>query len=124
MYTISRQRSGRLAVDQHISGGGTRLRPWPLARHTDDLLILAELILAELSNPRARAIMRCMAQEPPPPSLKVVALLLLGGAGLGFVAVGVTTAWGWTFLAPGFIALLVSLLGVWTALKPSDKTRR
>jgi hypothetical protein len=65
-----------------------------------------------------------MGQEPPPPPAKLLALLILGGAGLGLVAVGVTTAWGWTLLVPGFIALLVSLLGVWIIQRARDRTLR
>ena len=65
-----------------------------------------------------------MGREPPPPSFKLVALLILGGAGLGLIAVGVTTAWGWTLFAPGVIALLVSLLGAWIIQKSRDKTLR
>jgi hypothetical protein len=65
-----------------------------------------------------------MGQEPPPPPVKLLALLILGGAGLGLVAVGVTTAWGWTLLVPGFIALLVSLLGMWFIQRARDHTLR
>jgi hypothetical protein len=62
--------------------------------------------------------------EPPHPPVKLLALLILGGAGLGLVAVGVTTAWGWTLLVPGFIALLVSLLGMWFIQRARDLTLR
>ncbi len=65
-----------------------------------------------------------VGREPPPPSFKLVALLVLGGVGLGLIAVGVTTPWGWTLFAPGFIALLVSLLGAWRIQKLRDKTLR
>ncbi len=65
-----------------------------------------------------------MGRPPPPPSSKLVALLVLGGAGLGLVAVGVTTPWGWTLFAPGFIALVVSLLGAWIIQESRDKTLR
>ena len=65
-----------------------------------------------------------MGPEPPPPSIKLLALLVLGGAGLGLVAVGVTTEWGWTLLVPGFIALLVSLIGAWIIQKARDQTLR
>ena len=58
-----------------------------------------------------------MGPEPPHPPVKLIALLIIGAAGLGLVAVGVTTAWGWTLLVPGFIALLVSLLGAWVIEK-------
>jgi hypothetical protein len=62
--------------------------------------------------------------EPPPPSVKLIALLILGGVALGLVALGVTTAWGWTLLVPGFILLLVSLLGVWFIQRARDRTLR
>jgi hypothetical protein len=62
--------------------------------------------------------------QPPPPSIKLVALLVLGGAGLGLVAVGVTTAWGWTLLVPGVVALLASLSGLWIIQRERDKTLR
>ena len=55
---------------------------------------------------------------------QLMALLMLGGAGLGLVAVGVTTAWGWTLFVPGLIALLVSLLGAWVILQSRDKPLR
>jgi bacteriorhodopsin len=62
--------------------------------------------------------------KPPPPSIKLVALLMLGGTGLGLVAVGVTTTWGWALFIPGLVALLVSLLGIWTIQKSRDKSLR
>lgn len=65
-----------------------------------------------------------MGSEPPPPSVKVVALLIVGGAGLGLLAVGVTTTYGWTLFVPGFIALLVSLTGLWIIQRSRDKTLR
>ena len=65
-----------------------------------------------------------MGSEPPPPSIKLVALLILGGAGLGLVAVGVTTSWGWTLFVPGFVALSVALPGLWVIQKSRDKTLR
>ena len=68
--------------------------------------------------------MRLMGTQPPPPSLKLVALLVLGGVGLGLVAVGVTTPWGWTFLVPGVVALVLSLSGVWVIQQSRDKTLR
>ncbi len=68
--------------------------------------------------------MRPMGAQPPRSSVKLVALLVLGGVGLGLVAVGVTTAWGWTLLVPGFIALVLSLSGVWIIQQSRDKTLR
>jgi hypothetical protein len=65
-----------------------------------------------------------MGREPPPPSIMLVALLILGGAGLGLVAVGVVTALGWRVLVPGFIALLVSLAGAWAIQRSRDKPLR
>ena len=65
-----------------------------------------------------------MGPEPPPPPLKVVALLVLGGTGLALVAVGVTTAWGWSLFVPGFIALLLSLSGLCVIQRARDKTLR
>lgn len=65
-----------------------------------------------------------MGQQPPPPPVKLLALLVLGGTGLGLIAVGVTTAWGWTLLVPGFIALLVSLWGAWVIQRARDHTLR
>ena len=65
-----------------------------------------------------------MVPEPPRPSIKLIALLVLGGAGLGLVAVGVTTTWGWTLFVPGLIALLVSLLGAWVIQQSRDKSLR
>jgi high-affinity Fe2+/Pb2+ permease len=59
-----------------------------------------------------------------PPSLLLVALLVLGGAGIAFVALGVVTAAGWRFFVPGCIALLVSLPGVWMIQRSRDKTLR
>lgn len=56
----------------------------------------------------------------PPPSIKQLALLVLGGAGLGLIAVGVTTAWGWTLLVPGVVALVVSLSGLWIVQRSRD----
>lgn len=61
---------------------------------------------------------------PPPPSIKLVVLLILGGAGLGLVIVGVTTTLGWTLFVPGFIALLVSLPWIWMIQKSRDRTLR
>lgn len=57
--------------------------------------------------------MRPIGAQPPRPSIKLAALLVLGGIGLGLVAVGVPTAWGWTLFVPGFIALVLSLSGFW-----------
>jgi len=68
--------------------------------------------------------MPAIGPEPPPPSIKLIALLMLGGAGLGLVAVGVTTTRGWTLFVPGFGALLVSLLAAWIILKSRAKTLR
>jgi hypothetical protein len=65
-----------------------------------------------------------MAPQPSRPSVKLVMLLVLGGAGLGLVAVGVVTAWGWTLFVPGFIALLASLAGVWMIQKSRDRSLR
>jgi hypothetical protein len=62
--------------------------------------------------------------SPTPPPLKLVALLILGGAGLGLVAAGVTTAWGWKQFVPGFVAVLISLSAVWVIHKTRDKTLR
>ena len=62
--------------------------------------------------------------KPPPPSIKLVALLMLGGTGLGLMAVGVTTTWGWALFIPGLVALLVSLLGAWTIQKSRDRSLR
>jgi hypothetical protein len=49
---------------------------------------------------------------------------VLGGVGLGLVAVAVTTAWGWTLLVPGFIALGAVSLRVWVIQQSRDKTLR
>ena len=62
-----------------------------------------------------------MGSKPPPPSIKLIVLLILGGVGLGLVAVRVTTTWGWTLFVPGFIAFLVSLPGAWIIQKSRDK---
>jgi len=61
---------------------------------------------------------------PPPPPIKLVVLLVLGGAGLGLIAVGTVTAWGWTLFAPGFVAVLVCLCGLWIILRARDRTLR
>jgi sugar phosphate permease len=60
----------------------------------------------------------------PPPSVTLIALLVLGGVGLGLVIVGATTTWGWTLFAPGFIALLVALPSIWMIQKSRDRTLR
>jgi hypothetical protein len=65
-----------------------------------------------------------MCGRPPPPSGRLVALLILGGAGLGLIAVGVTTQWGWTLFVPGFVALLIALPGLWAVLKSRNETFR
>ncbi len=65
-----------------------------------------------------------MGAKPPPPSIKLVALLILGGAGLGLMAVGVTTTWGWTLFIPGLVALLVALVGAWIVQKARDDSLR
>jgi len=53
-----------------------------------------------------------------------VALLVLGGAGLGLLIVGVITPWGWTMFVPGSVALVISLVATWTIQKSRDKTLR
>lgn len=75
-----------------------------------------------MAQPKPAGIIIAIGQEPPPPSIKLVALLLVGGAGLGLIAVGVTTAWGWTLCVPGLIALLLSLPGLWVTQQRRDKT--
>lgn len=65
-----------------------------------------------------------MGRDPGPPPIKLVGLLIIGAAGLGLIAVAVTTTWGWKLFVPGFVALLVSLSAVWVIQKPRDKTLR
>jgi hypothetical protein len=62
-----------------------------------------------------------MDAKPPPPSIKLVALLIFGGAGLGLIAVGVTTTWAWTLFIPGLVAVLLSLHGTWIIQKSRDE---
>lgn len=70
-----------------------------------------------------------MEGHQPQYSWKMLALLVLGGAGLGLFAVGVTgnTA-SWLFIASGSGAVVISLLGVWILqaqqFKAASKTRR
>jgi hypothetical protein len=69
-----------------------------------------------------------MEGHQPRYSWKLFALLVLGGAGLGLFAVGVTghTA-SWLFIAFGLGAVVVSLLGLWILqteqIKAASKTR-
>jgi CHASE2 domain-containing sensor protein len=65
-----------------------------------------------------------MRQQPDPPDAKLVVLLVLGAVGLALLAVGVVTAAGWALIVPGFVALLVSLPGVWRIQKSRDRTLR
>jgi hypothetical protein len=65
-----------------------------------------------------------MGQQPGPPDAKLVVLLILGAVGLALVAVGVGTAAGWALIVPGFVALLVSLSGVWRIQRSRDRTLR
>ena len=71
-----------------------------------------------------RTSLRPMGRDPGPPPVKLVVSLVLGGAGLGLVAVGVTTAWGWKLFVPGFVALVLSISVVWVIQKRRDKTLR
>jgi CHASE2 domain-containing sensor protein len=57
----------------------------------------------------------------PRPSLKLVALLVLGAVGLVLVAVGVGTTAGWGLVAPGVAALVISLVGVWRIQRERDR---
>jgi hypothetical protein len=61
---------------------------------------------------------------PDPPDLRLVLLLVVGGAGLALFAVGVVTAAGWALIVPGFVALLVALPGVWIIQRSRDRTLR
>lgn len=61
---------------------------------------------------------------PPPPPRRLIALLMLGAVGLALIAVGVTGDTGWWLIAPGFVALLVSLPGVWLIQKSRDRALR
>jgi hypothetical protein len=65
-----------------------------------------------------------MGSQAPPPSVTLVALVVLGGVGLGLVIVGVTTPWGWTLFVPGSIALLVALPWIWVIQRSRDRTLR
>lgn len=65
-----------------------------------------------------------LAMRPPPPSTKLLVFLILGGAGLGLVAVGVVTPWGWRMFAPGLVAVVVSLVALWIIFSERDKTLR
>jgi hypothetical protein len=65
-----------------------------------------------------------VGSQPPRPSITLVALLVLGGAGLGLLVVGVITPWGWTLFVPGSVALVISLVGTWTIQRSRDKTLR
>lgn len=59
-----------------------------------------------------------------PPDIKLVVLLVVGATGLALLAVGVGTPAGWALIAPGCVALLVSLLGAWQIQKSRDRTMR
>jgi Flp pilus assembly protein TadB len=65
-----------------------------------------------------------MRRQPPPPSAKLVSLLIVSAVGLGLLAVGVTTTAGWKLLVPGFVALLVCLPWIWMIQKRRDRTLR
>ncbi len=65
-----------------------------------------------------------MSPEPPPRSAGILAVLILGGGGLGLVAVGVTTTWGWTLFVPGFIALLVAVPVLWIIQRSRERRPR
>ena len=65
-----------------------------------------------------------MGRQPPPPSAKLVSLLIVSAVGLGLMAVGVTTTAGWKLLVPGLIALLVCLGWIWIIQKQRDQTLR
>ena len=67
---------------------------------------------------------QAVGSQPPRPSFTLVALLVLGGAGLGLLIVGVITPWGWTMFVPGSVALVISLVATWTIQKSRDKTLR
>lgn len=62
-----------------------------------------------------------MAPRPP---ITLILLLVLGGTGLGLLAVGVVTSWGWTLLVPGFVAVLISLAGASVIQNRRDKPLR
>jgi hypothetical protein len=65
-----------------------------------------------------------MGSDPQPPPFKLVALVILGAVGLGLLAVGVVTTWGWTLFVPGFILLIGSLVGAWIIQRSRDRTLR
>ncbi len=81
------------------------------------------LIEMQRAGSRISATMQAIDAKPPPPSIRLVALLILGGVGLGLVVVvGVITTWGWTLFIPGLVALLSSLVGVWIVQKARVKS--
>jgi len=64
------------------------------------------------------------AFSAPPPPPRLIALLMLGAVGLALIAVGITGDTGWWLIAPGFVAILVSLPGIWLIQKSRDRTLR
>jgi hypothetical protein len=76
------------------------------------------------SSGRARRNVKMRGMRPPRPSVGLIALVILGAAGLGLAAVGVVTAWGWRLFAPGIVAVLVCLAGVWLIFRSRDETLR
>ncbi len=59
-----------------------------------------------------------MKRAAPTYPRKLFAFLVLGGAGLALIEVGVTGHTGWTLIIPGVVAVLVSLIAAWALLAP------
>jgi hypothetical protein len=50
-----------------------------------------------------------MGRQPPRTPLRLVAVLLLGAAGVALIIIGLGGTTGWALIVPGFIAVLVSI---------------
>jgi len=68
-----------------------------------------------------------MEGRPPHHPRKLFVFLVLGAVGLALIAVGVTGHTGWTLIAPGFVAVIVSLPAVFAVqaqqMRAASKTK-
>lgn len=59
-----------------------------------------------------------LPRQPPRVQFRLLALLIIGAVGLALIIIGLGGATGWRLIAPGFIALLVSLPGLYLMRRP------